>query len=64
MYLRKCTRQTLLVVANFSDDAIDLPLPEQVTGHRWEKLLSNYGSDCLTAKALQPWEAAIYELTE
>jgi len=65
MYLRKCTRQTLLVVANFSGDALELPLPEQVTGHRWEKLLSNYkDTDCLAAKALRPWEAAIYELTE
>ena len=65
MYLRKCTRQTLLVVANFSGETLTLPETEQVSGHRWEQLLCNYnGSDCLTAKTLQPWEAAIYELTE
>lgn len=65
MYLRKCTRQTLLVVANFSGDSLELPVPEQVAGHRWEKLLTNYeGSDCLAATALKPWEAAIYELVE
>ena len=65
MYLRKCTRQTLLVVANFSGDALELPLPEQVTGHRWQQLLCNYtDSDCLAAKSLKPWEAAIYEMTE
>ena len=65
MYLRKCTRQTLLVVANFSNENLALPEAQQVSDHRWQQLLTNYeGNNCLATKALKPWEAAIYELVE
>ena len=62
MYLRSCTRQTLLVVANFSDETVPLPIPEQIAGHTWKPLLHNYeNTDPMANKTLQPWEAVIYE---
>lgn len=62
MYLRSCTRQTLLIVANFSDDPWALSVPEEVTAHQWEVLLSNYKeADPLKRKNLHPWEAVIYQ---
>jgi len=65
MYLRNCTRQTLLVVANFSGNAQALPVPEELAEHTWQPLLQNYeNADPLAAKTLRPWEAAIYEMTE
>ena len=62
MYLRSCTRQTLLVVANFSDDAVALPVPEEIQRHKWCPILQNYPNTApLETKQLQPWEAVIYE---
>ena len=65
MYLRTCTQQTLLVVANFSGEALELPVPEEVAAHTWQPLLYNYeDSDPLVSKTLRPWEAVLYEQTE
>lgn len=66
MYLRKCTRQTLLVVANFSDNENKVELPEEVTARKWQRLLTNREN---TTPSLErdmwlPWEAEIYELVE
>lgn len=66
MYMRKCTRQTLLVIANFSNDENAVELPQQVTAHKWTRLLTNCeGFDpSLERDTWQPWEAEIYELSE
>lgn len=66
MYLRRCTRQTLLIIANFSDNENKVELPEAVTAHKWQRLLTNRDN---TAPSLEretwlPWEAEIYELVE
>ena len=66
MYLRKCTRQTLLVVANFSNNENKVALPPEVTDHKWQRLLANYegSTPSIERQIWQPWEAEIYELTE
>lgn len=65
MYLRRCARQTLLVIANFSDDKNKVALPPEVTEHKWTRLLSNYeGAPSLDRNTWHPWEAEIYELSE
>ena len=66
MYLRKCTRQTLLVIANFSNSSNKVELPEEVTGHCWQRLLTNYegSAPSLERETWQPWEAEIYELAQ
>lgn len=64
MYLRRTARQTLLVVANFTDNATKVELPEAVTGYRWQRLLTNYegSTPSLERERWQPWEAEIYQL--
>lgn len=66
MYLRRTARQTLLVVANFTDSETPVVLPETIAGHRWHRLLTNYETNTpsLERAAWQPWEAEIYELEE
>ena len=66
MYLRRTARQTLLVVANFTDSETPVVLPEAIAGHRWHRLLTNYETNTpsLERAAWQPWEAEIYELEE
>lgn len=66
MYLRRTARQTLLVVANFTDSETPVVLPETIAGHRWHRLLTNYETNTpsLERTAWQPWEAEIYELEE
>lgn len=41
VYLRRCEEQTLLVAVNMSDKPAAAPLPEQVTGRTWQRILSN-----------------------
>ncbi|GHD50094.1 alpha-glucosidase [Mycetocola manganoxydans] len=50
--------ETLLVVANVSDDAFDGDLPVDVTGAGL--VLGNYAND--TGGPLRPWEARLYRL--
>ena len=66
IYTRKCARQTLLVIANFSDDVVTAQLPEEITSRKWERLLTNYeGADAsLERNDWKPWEAAVFELSE
>ena len=65
VYTRRCEEQTLLVVANMSDDPSVLELPQEIAGKQWKLLLSNCeDTACPESKQLRPWEAAIYELTE
>jgi oligo-1,6-glucosidase len=63
MYQRSCTRQTLLVVANFGDTSMELEQPEQLKEHGWKRIMTNYPekSAALESGTLQPWQAEIYE---
>lgn len=66
IYTRKCARQTLLVIANFSDEVVTKKLPEEIRSGVWERLLTNYEGSVpsLERETWQPWEAEIYELAE
>ncbi len=65
IYTRKCARQKLLVIANFSNDEVSQPLPEDITGRKWERLLANYETDpTVQTQKWLPWQAEVYELSE
>ena len=63
MYQRRCTRQTLLVVANFGDTPMELEKTEQLLEHSWRRLMSNYheSEPSLETGHLCPWQAELYE---
>jgi oligo-1,6-glucosidase len=65
-YLRRCARQTLLVVVNYSGEEVFLELPETLQSNKWVKRLSNLKNTPLVLESktiLSPWEATIYELS-
>ena len=64
MYLRRTARQTLLVIANFTDNENKVELPEFVSAHRWSRILTNYedSAPSLERDTWRSWEAEIYEL--
>ena len=65
VYLRKCARETLLVIANYSDKKVAEAMPEFVEAHSWKRELTNLDS---TPPALdgacewQPWQVEVYSL--
>ena len=63
MYQRSCTRQTLLVVANFGDAPTELEQPSKLKGHGWRRIMTNYAdlTPALNSGYLQPWQAELYE---
>ena len=67
MFLRECARETLLIIANFSNDKVQIELPKDVTDYRWTRLvtnLENLAPSVSGRDAWQPWEAEIYELDQ
>ena len=64
MYLRSCTRQTMLVVVNLSGETVDVQWPEQVKKHQWKRILTNREEIApgLEREQWLPWEAEIYTL--
>ena len=65
-YTRSCEAQTLLVIANYSGDPVDFELPEENSGGKWNRILSNTesSSPSLARRSLTPWEVEIYELVK
>lgn len=63
MYQRSCTRQTLLVVANFGDAPMELEQTDELKAHGWKRLMTNYPANApaLESGSLAPWQAEIYE---
>ena len=65
MYLRKCDAETLLVVANFSDETVKTEWPEELKEFAWKRVLTNRED---TAPSMDgrtewlPWEAEIYQI--
>lgn len=63
MYLRRHEGKTLLVIANMSNEAAAVELPEQLKGKAWQRILTNREE---TAPSLEgreswlPWEAEVY----
>ena len=67
MYLRRCNRQTLLVIANFCGNENPVELPESVTAHKWQRILTNREETVPSLEsraAWLPWECEVYELAE
>ena len=65
MYTRACTRQTLLVVANYSSKSAALELPAEISGRSWQRRLTNKKDTAPSiggGRELLPWEVEIYEL--
>ena len=65
MYLRRCARQTLLVVANYCGESTALPIPEELQGNIWRRMLTNKKNTLPSmdgGRELLPWELEIYEL--
>ena len=65
VYLRRCARQTLLIVANKSGKTVPFPMPEELKGNLWERKLTNLADTqpaLETGRSLLPWELEIYEL--
>jgi oligo-1,6-glucosidase len=67
IYRRHCARETLLVICNFSDDAVKVELPEELSSSRWERILTNYRNTTPSVEGRTewlPWEAEIYTLAK
>ncbi len=67
IYRRKCARETLLVVCNFSDDAVKVELPEEIKASKWERILTNYSDTTPSVEGRTewlPWEAEVYTLAK
>ncbi len=65
MYLRRCARQTLLVIANYSGEPAKSEIPEEIKEHLWVRRLFNKKDSLPSLEAereLLPWEVEIYEL--
>ncbi len=65
MYLRRCARQTLLVIANDSGNTVPLPIPEELKQSAWSRRLTNKKNTTPSLdgnRNLLPWEVEIYEL--
>ena len=58
-YERKNEEQTLLVICNFYEKTLDMPLPLQEKTKDMELLLGNY-KDMTTPGILRPYEARMY----
>ena len=66
MYLRKCDKQTLLVVCNFSNDTVPVEIPEELKEFTWERILTNREETTPSLEGREiwlPWEAEIYQVT-
>ena len=65
VYTRKCARETLLVIANYSEASVSEAMPEFVANHEWKRELTNYEG---TVPALSganewlPWQVEVYSL--
>ena len=66
MYLRKCDKQTLLVVCNFSNDTVPVEIPKELKDFTWERILTNREETTPSLEGRDiwlPWEAEIYQVT-
>jgi len=64
MYTRTCARETLLIIANKSDNTVKVELPEELKAHTWKRELTNYDDTApsLEREAWMPWECEVYSL--
>jgi len=63
MYLRECEEETLLVIANKSDESVKVEIPEKIAGKKWERILTNLESNAPSLEGREtwlPWETEVY----
>ena len=64
VYTRSCEEQTLLVVANYSDEKTSVTLPCVLNNAKWERILTNTeGRPAVFGRGeLAPWEVEVYKM--
>ena len=65
MYLRRCEKQTMLVITNYSGTEANWEIPEELKGKKWNRILTNVEENTPSitdGRTLQPWEAEVYLL--
>jgi len=63
MYTRKCLRETLLIIANYSDEATAVELPAELQTMQWKRILTNREDTVPSLDGRNtwlPWEAEVY----
>lgn len=68
MYIRKCSRETLLIVCNFSNEEVNINYPDEILNSKWHRILTNRRKTTPSIDGKRekwmPWEAEIYEVLE
>ena len=65
MYLRRCEKQTMLVITNYSGTEANWEIPEELKGKKWNRILTNVEENApsiANGRTLLPWEAEVYVL--
>jgi len=65
VYLRRCARETLLVIANDSGESVPVEISEELREYEWERILANCPEEIPSLEGRRewlPWEAEIYTL--
>ena len=61
VYTRSCPEETILVIANKSDERAEFALPENLNKETWHPVLRNLPGDFPAPEAIaEPWECRIY----
>ena len=66
VYLRKCARETMLVIANYSNNVVKIEDIEALKGNSWKRILTNYEHLQPSIEGRvewQPWEVEVYTLS-
>lgn len=63
-YRRTTSRETLLVIANFSDKTVGFDIGNELASFKWKTLLANYSDTAAVPEKTEwrPWECAVYSL--
>lgn len=64
MYTRSCARETLLIIANKSDNRVDIEIPEELEDRKRKRILSNREDLAPSTNRTQwePWECEVYTI--
>ena len=65
MYTRRCARQTLLIIANKSDNTLPIQIPQELKQYKWKRLLTNREASVPSmeeGRQWLPWEAEVYTI--
>ena len=63
MFMRVCSSQMLLVIANCSSEKADIIQPEEIKIKKWKRILTNYPKQEPSLRGRKqwlPWEAEVY----